>query len=287
MQNSTFLQKTHSAVFRLCLFGSTTITSLLYSQAGGKIGINTPNPKATLDITAKTDGTSQAEGLMIPRLTGDQIQTMTANIQPGTESLMIYATASPASPTAKVSKITQPGYYFWNGTNWESMGVNSNIYTADGSITTPLASRNVDLNGKNLVFSGTGSVGIGTAPSASAKLDVAGTVKASAIDYNSDERLKQNITEIKSSDEIVSKLRPVSYFWNETGKKKGGNAQLQYGLVAQDVEKVLPNIVSTDNEGYKSVNYNELIPLLLQAVQEQGKKIDELQKEIQQLKKSK
>ncbi|HCM35667.1 tail fiber domain-containing protein [Chryseobacterium sp.] len=287
MQNSTFLQKTHSAVFRLCLIGSTTITSLLYSQAGGKIGINTPNPKATLDITAKTDGASQAEGLMIPRLTGDQIQTMTAGIQPGTESLMIYATASPVSPTAKVSKITQPGYYFWNGTNWESMGVNSNIYTADGSITTPLASRNVDLNGKNLVFSGTGSVGIGTAPSASAKLDVAGTVKASAIDYNSDERLKQNITEIKSSDEIVSKLRPVSYFWNETGKKKGGNAQLQYGLVAQDVEKVLPNIVSTDNEGYKSVNYNELIPLLLQAVQEQGKKIDELQKEIQQLKKSK
>lgn len=287
MQNSTFLQKTHSAVFRLCLIGSTTITSLLYSQAGGKIGINTPNPKATLDINAKTDGTSQAEGLMIPRLTGDQIQTMTASIQPGTESLMIYATASPVSPTAKVSKITQPGYYFWNGTNWESMGVNSNIYTADGSITTPLASRNVDLNGKNLVFSGTGSVGIGTAPSASAKLDVAGTVKASAIDYNSDERLKQNITEITSSGEIVNKLRPVSYFWNETGKKKGGNTQLQYGLVAQEVEKILPNIVSTDNDGYKSVNYNELIPLLLQTVQEQGKKIEELQKAVQQLKKSK
>ncbi|AZA76200.1 hypothetical protein EG347_00975 [Chryseobacterium sp. G0186] len=287
MQNSTFLQKTHSAVFKLCLIGSTTICSLAYSQAGGKIGINTPNPKATFDITAKTDGTSQTEGLMVPRLTGDQIQTMTAGIQPGTESLMIYATATPVSPTSKVAKITQPGYYFWNGTNWESLGVNANIYTADGSITTPLASRNVDLNGKNLVFSGTGSVGIGTAPSASAKLDVAGTVKASAIDYNSDERLKQNIITIQSSNEIINRLRPVSYFWNETGKKKGGNTQLQYGLVAQEVEKVLPNIVSTDNDGYKSVNYNELIPLLLQSVQEQGKKIEELQKEIQQLKKSK
>ncbi|WP_160139695.1 tail fiber domain-containing protein [Chryseobacterium sp. c4a] len=286
MQNSTFLQKTHSAMFRLCLIGSITTSSLIYSQAG-RIGMNTPNPKATLDITAKTDGSSQAEGLMIPRLTGDQIQTMTASIQPGTESLMIYATASPASPTSKVAKITQPGYYFWNGSNWESMGVNSNIYTSDGAITTSLASRNVDLNGKNLVFSGSGSVGIGTAPSASAKLDVAGTVKASAIDYNSDERLKQNITEVKASNAIINKLRPVSYFWNETGKKKGGNAQLQYGLVAQEVEKVLPNIVSTDNDGYKSVNYNELIPLLLQSVQEQGKKIEELQREIQQLKKSK
>ncbi|SDI30047.1 tail fiber domain-containing protein [Chryseobacterium jejuense] len=287
MQNSTFVQKTHSAMFRLCLVGSITISSLMYSQTGGRIGMNTPDPKATLDITAKTDGSSQAEGLMIPRLTGDQIQTMTASIQPGTESLMIYATARPISPTAKVSKITQPGYYFWNGTDWESMGVNSNIYTADGSITTPLASRNVDLNGKNLVFSGTGSVGIGTSPSASAKLDVAGTVKASAIDYNSDERLKQNIIALQSSHEIINKLRPVSYFWNETGKKKGGNAQLQYGLVAQEVEKVLPNIVSTDNDGYKSVNYNELIPILLQTVQEQGKKIEELQREVQNLKPSK
>lgn len=285
MKNSIFLQKEHSAVFRLCLIGSISISSMMFSQAG-RIGINTPNPKATLDITAKTDGAAAAEGLMIPRLTGDQIQTMTANMQPGTESLMIYATAAPAAPTAKVARITQPGYYFWNGSNWESM-VSPNIYTADGSITTPLAERNVDLNGKNLVFSGSGSVGIGTTPSASAKLDVAGTVKASAIDYNSDERLKQNITSIYSSGELLGKLRPVSYFWNEKGKMKGGNPQLQYGLIAQEVEKVLPNIVSTDNEGYKSVNYNELIPLLLHTVQEQDKKITELQKEIQLLKKTK
>ncbi|AYZ36280.1 tail fiber domain-containing protein [Chryseobacterium indologenes] len=286
MKNSIFLQKNYSAMFILCLFGTVSMSSSMYSQAG-KIGINTVNPKATLDINAKTDGSSQAEGLLIPRLTGDQIQTMTSNIQPVTESLMIYATAAPASPTSKVSKITQPGYYFWNGNNWESVGINSNIYTADGSITTPLAARNVDLNGKNLVFSGNGSVGIGTAPSASAKLDVAGTIKASAIDYNSDERLKQNITDIESSEGSLLKLRPVTYFWNEAGKKKGGNAQLQYGLIAQEVEKFLPNIVSTDHEGYKSVNYNELIPLLLKTVQEQDKKIGELQREMQLMKKSK
>ncbi len=286
MKNSIFLQKNYSAMFILCLFGTVSMSSSMYSQAG-KIGINTVNPKATLDINAKTDGSSQAEGLLIPRLTGDQIQTMTSNIQPGTESLMIYATAAPASPTSKVSKIKQPGYYFWNGNNWESVGINSNIYTADGSITTPLAARNVDLNGKNLVFSGNGSVGIGTAPSASAKLDVAGTIKASAIDYNSDERLKQNITDIESSEGSLLKLRPVTYFWNEAGKKKGGNAQLQYGLIAQEVEKFLPNIVSTDHEGYKSVNYNELIPLLLKTVQEQDKKIGELQREMQLMKKSK
>ncbi len=259
--------------------------SFLFSQ----VGINTVTPKSTLEVIAKTDGTAQTEGLMIPRLTGDQIKTMTNNLQSGTESLMIYATSAPTVSNASVAKIIQPGYYYWNGTIWENIGgVNSNIYTADGTITTALAARNVDLNGKNLIFSGIGSVGIGTnTPSPSAKLDVAGTVKASAIDYNSDQRLKQNITQIISSHTIISQLNPVSYFWNEKGKQKGGNAQLQYGLIAQEVEKVLPNIVNTDGEGYKSVNYNELIPLLLKNAQEQDIKIKELQEEIQKLKKQK
>ena len=86
---------------------------------------------------------------------------------------------------------------------------------------------------------------------------------------------------------IILKLNPVSYFWNENGKKKGGNAQLQYGLIAQEVEKVLPNIVNSDSETYKSVNYNELIPILLKNAQDQNIKIKELQKEIELLKKGK
>ncbi len=277
-----YLGTLSSEMFRLCTLATLFSGSFLFSQ----VGINTPDPKSTLDIQAKSDGSTKTEGIMIPRLTGDQIQIMSNALQPGTESLMIYATSAPTSPNPKVIKIIQSGYYYWNGASWEAIGTN-NIYTTDGSITTPQSARNVDLNGKNLVFSGTGSVGIGTVPSASAKLDVAGTVKASAIDYNSDARLKQNITEVQSTTEILSKLRPVSYFWNDMGKKKGGNAQLQYGLIAQEVEKVLPNIVNTDSEGYKSVNYNELIPLLLKNVNEQDKKIQELQKEIQDLKKTK
>lgn len=259
--------------------------SFVFSQ----VGINTTAPRSTLEIVAGTDGSTKTEGFMIPRLTGDQIQTMTSNLQSGTESLMIYATSAPAVPDMSVSKITKSGYYYWTGSVWENIGgLSSNIYTADGSITTALTARNIDLNGKNLIFSGIGSVGIGTAnPSSSAKLDVAGTIKASAVDYNSDQRLKQNINPIPSSGKILAQLTPVSYFWNEKGKQKGGNAQLQYGLIAQEVEKVLPNIVSTDDEGYKSVNYNELIVLLLKSVQEQDIKIKELQQEIQNLKERK
>lgn len=278
MRNFIIMQASRSAMPKLHILAASFVTSFFFSQ----VGINTTEPKSTLDIRAKDDGVSRPEGLMIPRLTGNQIQTMTGNLQPGTESLMIYATSAPASPGPAVAKITKEGYYYWNGTIWENIGgVSSNIYTADGAITTAMAARNVDLNGKNLIFSGVGSVGIGTTnPSASAKLDVAGTIKASAVDYNSDARLKQNINAVTNANEMLAKLNPVSYFWNENGKKKGGNAQLQYGLIAQEVEKVLPNIVNTDNEGYKSVNYNELVPLLLQAIQEQNKRIEALEKQI-------
>lgn len=85
-------------------------------------------------MVAKTNGDTQAEGLIIPRLTGDQIKTMTNNLQSGTESLMIYATSAPAVSNAKVDKITQAGYYYWNGSIWETIGgLTSNIYTADGT----------------------------------------------------------------------------------------------------------------------------------------------------------
>ncbi|MBM7420242.1 MULTISPECIES: tail fiber domain-containing protein [Chryseobacterium] len=278
MRNFIIMQAKCSAMSKLHILAASFMTSFFFSQ----VGINTTEPKSTLDIRGKDDGISRTEGLLIPRLTGNQIQTMTTNLQPGTESLMIYATNVPVSPNLAVAKITKEGYYYWNGTIWENIGgVSSNIYTADGAITTALAARNVDLNGKNLIFSGVGSVGIGTSnPSATAKLDVAGTIKASAVDYNSDARLKQNINPVTNANEILSKLNPVSYFWNETGKRKGGNAQLQYGLIAQEVEKILPNIVNTDNESYKSVSYNELIPLLLQALQEQNKKIEALEQKL-------
>jgi hypothetical protein len=216
MKNKMSLPTFSSAVFRSCILTTFFASPFLLSQ----VGINTANPRSTLDITAKTNGASQVEGLIIPRLTGDQIKAMTMNLQAGTESLMIYATSAPGISNSSVAKITQPGYYYWNGTIWENIGgLASNIYTADGTITTAQAARNVELNGKNLIFSGIGSVGIGTA-NPSAKLDVAGTVKASAVDYNSDARLKQNVNPVTNADEILLQLNPVSYFWNENGKRK-------------------------------------------------------------------
>ena len=59
----------------------------------------------------------------------------------------------------------------------------------------------------------------------------------------------------------------------------------QIGLIAQDVEKVLPELVNTDSEGFKSVDYTKLGPVLIEAIKEQQQQIDQLKKEIQMLKK--
>ena len=58
------------------------------------------------------------------------------------------------------------------------------------------------------------------------------------------------------------------------------NDKVNYGFIAQEVEKVLPEIVSTDKDGYKSVNYQNTIAILIEGMKEQQKQIDELKKKL-------
>jgi len=98
-------------------------------------------------------------------------------------------------------------------------------------------------------------------------LDVKGTISSA-----SDIRLKENIKNITSPLEIVSKLHGVSFNF-----KNNKNVE-QYGLIAQEVENVLPNLVQTDNNGYKSINYQNTIAFLIEAIKEQQQEINKLKK---------
>lgn len=94
--------------------------------------------------------------------------------------------------------------------------------------------------------------------------------------YNSDESLKENVAELDGLD-IINKLRGVSFTWKETGDDS-------IGLIAQEVEKVLPELVSTDSDtGLKSVQYGNLVAPLIEAVKEQQEEIDELKSELKAL----
>lgn len=88
----------------------------------------------------------------------------------------------------------------------------------------------------------------------------------------SDERLKDNIQIIPSAVDKVQSLRGVSFDWNEQSDFKGHDI----GVIAQDVEKVLPELVVDRNTGFKAVKYDKIVAVLIEAIKEQQTQIDEL-----------
>lgn len=141
--------------------------------------------------------------------------------------------------------------------------------TANGT-TTPAARVTIDHDGQ---------VGIGTA-SPNDALQVAGEVRVSSCVRNffgtqiagscpSDERFKRDITPFDPVLDKVARLRPVHYFWRrEAFPEQAWGAGRVAGLVAQEVEAVLPELVTTMPDGYKAVDYSTLPLMLLQALRE-------------------
>jgi hypothetical protein len=104
--------------------------------------------------------------------------------------------------------------------------------------------------------------------------------------YWSDKRFKKDIEPINSALSNVLKLKPVKYSWKtEEFPDKHFDNKRHIGLIAQEVEEVYPELVNTNNEGFKSVDYNKLTVVLIKAIQELNNKIEQLEKENKELKK--
>ena len=110
----------------------------------------------------------------------------------------------------------------------------------------------------------------------SGNMTIAGTLT-----QNSDARLKKNISPLQNSLQKIMKLGGYHYQWINPARSQNP----QSGLLAQEVEQQMPELVKTDSEGIKSVNYNGLIPYLVEAVKELKKENELLKAEIQKLKK--
>jgi hypothetical protein len=134
------------------------------------------------------------------------------------------------------------------------------------------ATRKLDVNGILRVGSTTGTIGCVE--------DRDGTVIAGSC--SSDLRFKKNITSIGNLLHNFSKLRPVNFFWrsDEFADRHFGSRQ-SYGLIAQEVEKLFPELVSTDEQGYKVVNYSRLPLLTIQAVKELKQENDVLKARLE------
>ena len=108
--------------------------------------------------------------------------------------------------------------------------------------------------------------------------DISGsTIRASGdiIAFNSsDERLKDNITYIGKPLEKLEKIGGYDFDWN---KKQDIYSGKDVGVIAQEIEAILPSAVSDRDTGFKGVQYHKIIPLLVEGIKELNKKVDQLE----------
>jgi hypothetical protein len=129
------------------------------------------------------------------------------------------------------------------------------------------------------------SLGIGMAATGTAgRIDAANDIVAFS---SSDIRFKENITPIENALEKISKISGNTYDWKEENKAEHGYEGNDVGVIAQEIEAVLPQLVQTRENGYKAVKYDKLVALLIEGIKEQQTQIHSLTLEIEKLKESK
>ena len=102
----------------------------------------------------------------------------------------------------------------------------------------------------------------------------------------SDRRLKEEITQIENAGETVDKLKGVRFKWREDWFKENEVIlahQDDMGFIAQEVEEVIPELVTEKGNGYKGVAYHKLVPLLLEAIKDLRQDVQRLQGEIKEI----
>jgi hypothetical protein len=97
--------------------------------------------------------------------------------------------------------------------------------------------------------------------------------------YSSDNRLKENVETISNAIGIIEQIRGVRFDWNETAKSMYPERTYKdIGVIAQEIQKVIPEIVVTRDNGYMAVKYEKIVAILIEAIKELKQEIENLKK---------
>ena len=120
----------------------------------------------------------------------------------------------------------------------------------------------------------TGSIAVGNVSNSTTngRIDAANDVVAFS---TSDIRLKDNIKTIDNALDKVNSIQGIEFDWIEK-EKVHGNSGHDIGVIAQEIEKVLPDVVTTRDSGYKAVKYEKIVPLLIEAIKELTNEVNKL-----------
>jgi hypothetical protein len=131
-----------------------------------------------------------------------------------------------------------------------------------------------------------GNVGIGTS-TPSQKLHVVGSIcYTGGLAACSDVRYKKNIKPLQNNLSKLMQLKGVDYYWKTSEySNMEFTERKQIGFIAQDLEKIFPEMVFTDDKGYKSIDYSRLTPVLVETIKEQQKEINAVNKRLEALEK--
>jgi|TARA_R110000822_G_scaffold22656_9_gene70765 hypothetical protein len=217
------------------------IGNIVYDNTNGTFSFKPPQSFAKF---AGGDG-----GLATPSALSETL-TLTADT---TSGLLINASGS----TITIDASSVGGFSVDNNSN-------NRIVTATG--TGGNAEENATFDGSTLAITG--------AITATGNISAEGNVIAAA---SSDLRLKENLQKIDNALEKVSRLNGYTFTWNEKADKIFSSKN-DVGVVAQEVEEVLPEIVIDRVDGYKAVYYEKLVPLLIESIKELKERIEELEK---------
>lgn len=155
---------------------------------------------------------------------------------------------------------TQP-YSFYNNTIWRSTYIKESGDKFFQIDTTPGATR-LASHGNEVVFFNT-------------QTGTFNSIEVQNVYNYSDARAKTNVQPSIYGMNIIQKLKPVTYNFINNPTTRSANAK-EIGLLAQEVETVLPDIVMTDEDGRKLINYTAIIPILIEAVQSLQQQVDDL-----------
>jgi hypothetical protein len=222
-------------------------------QSNGNVGIGITNPATKLTVAGDTSIRAASAGNSYKLYFGDEV------------------TSGPGKA------IFMEGYYM-KIQGHRNEGIRLQGVNASG-VVQEFATFYGDANAKasQIILAPTaGNVGIGT-NSPSEKLHVQGNILATGtVNASSDISLKDNITPIPNAIDKVLQIRGVTFNRNDIEDNPR-----QAGIIAQEVEKVLPEVVSEDKDGIKSVAYGNMVGLLIEAIKEQQEQINMLKEKLE------
>jgi hypothetical protein len=254
---------------------------LIIQDATGFVGIGDSNPTARLSVGGKikmADGT-QAFGRV---LTSDA--NGTASWQPNPTSPFVVNGGNIYYPSGNIGINTSTPHgklQFYNGyTNREIVffeeADNGHQFYGFG-MNTGILRYQVGASGNHVFYTGTNA----TTSKELFRIAATGTVTAAGvISFTSDARLKRDIRPLSHVLPKLTALNGYTYYW----KDKTSDQRKQIGLLAQEVEKIYPDLVETNESGFKSVNYVALIPVLIEGVKDLQKQLNDKNEDLAQLK---